>query len=336
MTRRLSALLAGLLLLAGATGCAPRPSATPTPTRAAPIVVGLTYQPDIQFAPFYVADAQGWFADAGLTVTLRHHGASETLFGALTAGAEQIVFAGGDEMVQARSQGTDVVSFATVFQTYPVVLIVPDDSPIRTLADLRGHSVGLPGPFGENWFALQVMLASGGLSAGDVTVMNIGYTQQAALTGRKVDAVVGFVNNDVVQFQASGLPVRTLTTSEPMPLAGVGLGTTAALLRTRQADLVALTDVVKRAVQYCIDHPQAAVTASAAYVPGLNEADQQAKALATLTATIPLFGTGATIGTQDEALWPAMAQFMNDHGLLAAPVTASEAYTSAIAGARPA
>ncbi|MCL1841942.1 MAG: ABC transporter substrate-binding protein [Propionibacteriaceae bacterium] len=336
-SRLLAALFAVLALLVTC-ACSPvgahaSGSATPAPGT---ITVGLTYQPDIQFAPFYVADSQGWFAQAGLHVTLRHHGSSETLFGAFQAGTEQVVFAGGDEMMQARAQGVDITDFATIYQTYPVVLIVPASSSIHTLADLRGRSIGIPGPYGENWFALQVMLASANLTQADVHIVNIGYTQQAALTAKRVDAVVGFSNNDVINFQQAGFPVRQLTTPTPMPLIGSGLGASPTLLGAHPAQLTTFLSVVRRGVQYCIDHPQDAVRLSARYVPGLSDSAQRTRALATLTATIPLYGTGDQIGRQDAALWAQMSQFMQQQGLLATPVPAAQAFTSAIAGSHQA
>ena len=126
--------------------------------------MGLTYVPDIQFAPFYVAKEKGYFTREGVNVTLRHHGAQESLLGALEAGHEDVVFAGGDEMMRGRSNGLDVVDWATMYQKYPVALIVPEDSPIRTPADLRGRTVGLPGQQGENYFTLRAMFKAYGLS----------------------------------------------------------------------------------------------------------------------------------------------------------------------------
>src|SRR5689334_1993486 len=73
------------------------------------LTVGLTYIPDIQFAPFYVAQSLGYYKAAGLDVTLRRHGASEDEFGALISGKENLIFAGGDETLQARAQGQDIV-----------------------------------------------------------------------------------------------------------------------------------------------------------------------------------------------------------------------------------
>src|SRR5690625_3312810 len=164
------ALLTGTALLLAA--CA-EPEAEPGPdatTEAADeLGIGLTYTPDVQFAPFYVAEARGYYEDAGVDVSLRHHGASEALFGALEAGEADLVVAGGDDMLQARSAGVPVVTVATNYEEYPVVLIVPADSDITTAADLAGHSVGIPGPFGETYFGLLALLDSAGLTAEDVT-----------------------------------------------------------------------------------------------------------------------------------------------------------------------
>jgi len=323
--RRLACL--GVVALLALTGCAP---AAPTPTTK--LTIGLTYQPDIQFAPIYVAAEEGYFTAAGLDVQIRHHGASESLFGALQAGREQVVFAGGDEMLQARSQGVDVVNIATIYQQYPAAVIVPDTSPIRTAADLKGHSIGLPGEYGENWFALLLLLQQSGLSQmtqSDVTVVSIGYTQQAALMGGKVDAVVGFTNNDVVQFEKAGFPVRTIGVSG---LVGVGLGTSDTYLKAQQPALKALWNAIAKALQVCVDNPDRAIADAAKYVPGLDQAANQASARATLAATVKLYGPSADFGRQDGATWATMTTFMQEAGLLNAPVTATDAYTTSIVG----
>jgi NitT/TauT family transport system substrate-binding protein len=58
----------------------------------------------------------------------------------------------------------------------------------------------VPGKFGESWFGLLAALAGANLTQSDVDVVEIGYTAQAALTTGKVEAVVGFSNNDQVKF----------------------------------------------------------------------------------------------------------------------------------------
>ena len=124
MRRLLVAALTTVLALAVTLmGCAKTPAG---PSGAARATIGLSYIPDIQFAPFYVAQSHGLFA--GVDTTLRHHGASEGLFTALMAGQEDFVLAGGDEAVQARAQGMDLVAVGQYYRSYPVVIIVPDTS----------------------------------------------------------------------------------------------------------------------------------------------------------------------------------------------------------------
>ena len=279
----------------------------------------------------YVAVEKGFFAEQGLDVTLRHHGAQETLLGALQAGTEDVVYAGGDEALQTRSQGVDVVNFATLYQEYPAVLIVPEGSPIQSVADLKGRSVGLPGPYGENWFWLLAALRQAGLTENDVDIQSIGYTQQAALIGEKVDSVIGFSNNDAVQFRQADFPIREISVEGgQLPLIGVGLGTMGSTLESREADLTKLLRAVKKAMQYNIDNPEESVELSVQYVPTLESAEQQKKALATLNATNTLYGSSDQFGAQNPQRWEAMAAFMNEHGLLNAPVDATAAYTTKI------
>ncbi|MGJ3509539.1 ABC transporter substrate-binding protein [Enemella sp. A6] len=295
------------------------------------LTVGLTYTPDIQFAPFYVAAEHGHFADAGLDVTLRHHGANEQLFGAIQAGEEDLVYAGGAELMQARSQGVPLVSVATYYQEYPVVLVVAEDSPIRSAADLAGRSVGVPGPYGETWFGLLAMLKQAGLSEQDVSVQHIGYTQQAALSSGRVDAVMGYVNNDAVRLQAAGFAVRTLPITEATPpLIGVGLGTTDTVLAERADQVRSLQQAVAKAHADIVADPEKAVTSSEKFIPGLAAAEQRASALATLNATIPLFGDAEAFGKQNPATWQAMSSFLAEMDLLSGPVEADECFTTEI------
>lgn len=293
----------------------------------AKLTIGLTYVPDIQFALLYVAEHMGWFVEEQLDVTLRHHGAQEKLLGALQTGDEDVVFAGGGEMLQGRSEGINVRNFATVFQNYPVTIIVPQDSPIQSLADLAGHSLGLPGEFGENWFYTLAALKAAGLSRDEVSIESIGFTQFAALTGGKIDSVVGFRNNDLVRFQEDGFAVRTIDVDDP-PLVSVGFGALDELVSERADDLRAMVRAAGRGAELCRTDPEQAVEIAANYVPTLTEPEQQAHALAVLKATAELFGD--EFGRQEPDRWSAMAQFMNNEGLLAGPVSADLAFTADI------
>ncbi|SER95784.1 NitT/TauT family transport system substrate-binding protein [Propionibacterium cyclohexanicum] len=325
-SRRLAVVL--LVLTALLAGCSAGSGSAPQSSGSAAkaLTIGLTYTPDIQFAPFYVGVEKGFFADEGLHVTLRHHGASESLTGALQAGEENVVYAGGDEMMVSRSQGVDVVSFATLYQTYPAELIVPADSPITRPEDLKGHSVGLPGEYGQNWYALLALLKQAGLSRSDVNIQSIGFTQQAALTSHKVDSVLGFSNNDAVKFRQAGFAIREIRLAPDAALVGAGLGASAATVKDRRADLQALIRGLARSIAYCRTNPDDTVAIAAKYVPTLSTQAQKDAAKAVLEATNSLYGDN--IGQQDPQRWSDMSAFLLASGIMTRAVQPGDAFTS--------
>jgi putative riboflavin transport system substrate-binding protein len=294
------------------------------------LTVGLTFVPNIQFAPFYVADAQGYYRDAGLKITFHHHNASEDEFGALVAGQEDAIFAGGDESLQARAQGPALVYVATVYTKYPVTLIVPASSPIHSAADLRGHSIGIPGKFGGTYIGLLALLKSAGLKESDVNIQSIGFNQVQTLLSHQVDAVMGYLNNEPIQLQKQGLAVRTIDVASVQPLISNGLVAMQSELQAHPDQIKALVAATLRGLDYTLSHPQDAVNLSKSYVPNLSDSAQAADALTVLNATIPLMRqNGPKPGYNDPAAWQSMASFLQSQGQLAGAVDVSQAYSNA-------
>ena len=97
--------------------------------------------------------------------------------------------AAGSEAMQARAQGVDVIAVGAYYKAFPVNIIVLGSSPIQKLADLKGSSLGVPGRYGESWFAVQAALQTAGLTEKDVTIVEVGYTQVAALTTAHIVAL---------------------------------------------------------------------------------------------------------------------------------------------------
>lgn len=279
---------------------------------ASAVTVGLTYIPNVQFSPVYVAEEDGIYRAAGLDVTIRHHGSDEGLFTALAAGEEDVVVASGDELLQARDQGMDLVSIGAYYQKYPVTVIVPEDSTIHSLADLKGHSIGVPGEFGSSWYGLLAGLESAGLSSSDVDVVTIGYTQQAALTAGKVDAIVGFTNNDLVQLQQAGTAVRTVDLPEDTPLVGASLITTRTWLDSHPQEATEVVDATVSGISRVVDDPQHAIEVTKKWDDTLSDASALTTARAVLSATTDLFEVdGKVSGVQDLSRWKQMGTFLS-------------------------
>lgn len=296
------------------------------------VTLGLTYVPNIQFAPFYVAEQLGYYKQAGLDVTLHHHSANEDEFSAVLAGQEDAIFAGGDEVAQARAKSANLVYIGEVFREYPVTLIVPANSPIHSAADLRGHSIGVPGEYGATYIGLLALLHSAGLSTSDVNIQSIGYTQIAALTSNKVDAVMGYINNEAVQLEQLGthFPIRTIQVTSVQPMVSNGLAATSAELKAHPDEMRALVAATMRGVEYTLAHPQDAVNISKNFVPGLSDPNATGNANAVLAVTNTLMQlNGAQPGYSPPADWQSMVTFLEAVNQLPQGFDTSAAYSNA-------
>lgn len=324
--------LATALALAAA-GCTTgqQPAATtPSGSAAARATIGLSYIPNVQFAPFYLAEADALYGSVPAQVTLRHHGATEGLFNALTSGAEDFLVAAGSEALQARAEGVDVIAVGAYYKQFPVDVLTLGSSPVKSLKDLKGRSLGVPGRFGESWLGAQVALATAGLTDKDVTIVEVGYTQVAALTTKKVDAIVGFRNNELVQLEQAGTAARAIDVAPgTVPLVSASLLTTKAYAQANPDVVRAVVAATARAIEATAADPDAAVDAAASRIPGWTE-ESRPNATAVLAATLQVMALdgGRFAPALDPAQWRAMASFLEEHDLIAAPVTATDAFSN--------
>ncbi len=291
------------------------------------VSIGLGYIPDIQFAPFYVALDKGYYKAAGLNVTL-NHGIVTDLFGEMMSNKDTFVFATGDETLVARSKNLPVVDVSTLYQRYPVSLIVPANSPIKSVADLRGHTIGEPGPFGSTHIGLLALLHRAGLSTNDVKLQSIGFTQVSALKQGRVDAVVGYTNNEPLQLRRLGMNVRTFEVSDYQPLISNGIITTENTLHNQGKNVVQpFVQATLKGLQEVINNPAEALQLSKTEIPGMNASTSMDE----LQATIPIWkGNGQhPLGYNDSATWKAMAQFLAGQQLIPADMDVNKAFASA-------
>jgi NitT/TauT family transport system substrate-binding protein len=328
-TRRLpliGAILAALLL-AGCGGAA----SSPTPAASTPLTVGLGYIPSVQFAPFYLAQQDGYYDEAGLAVTLQNE-SDPDLITKLGAGAVDIGSGDGTSVIPAVSQGIPVVYTSTIYGQFPSVVVARPDSGITSAADLAGKRIGIPGRYGTSWIMLLALLGSAGLTQDDVTIDEYpNYAQATALQQGQVDAATAFINNEPIQLRNAGIDPVILTVDAIVPLPGPGLVTGTATLASKADALRAFTAATLRAMDEIAADPQVGLDATFALVPDLAaDPELQRQILDASIAAWKNTRTNAPYGAIDRDGWQQSIDFMTTLGLVPNPVTVDQLVDSSL------
>ncbi len=292
--------------------------------------IGLGYIPNVQFTPFYVADKLGYFKAEGLNVKYQHGYVSE-LMPLLLQGKLDFLVGDPEDAVFAKTQGADVKYVMAMYQKVPVTVFSLPGKNIRSAADLKGRTVGIPGTFGSSYFALGALLDSAKLQESEIRLASIGFTQLEAVRSGKVDAAVGYVNNEVVQLAAAGVKASTLDVTGAYPMVGVGLITTGKTLNGAAAQDSLARKVVRaaqRGLKFTVADPaQAFKVASPVFGTG-------GGTLAVLKASVPLMQSALTtrsgLGYSDPAAWTKAVAYLQKSGKVPGSFKAADFYSNAL------
>ncbi len=173
------------------------PAAAAAAPDAAPVTVILDWLLNADHAGLFGAEACGAFARAGLAVRLVAPSDPSSPVRLLAAGQADFAIGYGAQLPLVAAAGLPVVRVATVIRTPLDVLLALAGRGIRTLADLRGRTIGYSVP-GIDQAILFAMLRSAGLAEHDVRVVDVNYALVASLLTGRVDAVIGAYRNDEV------------------------------------------------------------------------------------------------------------------------------------------
>lgn len=318
MLRRVMLLLIGMLL--AVVGC--NGGGAPETAELQRIRLPMGYIPDPQYAPWYVADHKGYFAEAGLEVEFDY--IFETDGMALVA-ANELPFAivSGEQVLLARSEQLPLVYVMAWYQQYPIGVVSKVERGIVTPQDLIGRQVGLSGFFGASFVGYTGLLSANGIAPTQVRAEDIGFTQYEAIRTDRVEAAVVYVANDPVRLQQDGIAVNLIRVADYVNLVSNGLITNEQTIRDNPELVQRFVAAALKGLRDTLADPDEAFEICRNYVEGLEDNRR-----AVLDASMLLWET-AEPGLIDPAAWQTTQDLLIEMGLLRGPLPDLEAaYTN--------
>ncbi len=112
------------------------------------------WYPQPEHGGFYTAVVKGFYRDEGLDVTIVPGGPFTVADRQVASGAADFGLSSSDKTLESLADGQPLVAVAATMQRDPQGIMVRKDSPIRSFADLHGHTVAVKA--GSTWFAFIV------------------------------------------------------------------------------------------------------------------------------------------------------------------------------------
>lgn len=345
MLRRLSLLAALAVLLAACGQSAPAAGPTQAPAAEAtaapaagdealrPITLAMSYIPNVQFAPYYVAAEKGYFREAGLDVQFDYNFENDVVQRAAGWPDSGVAFAtaSGTSTLLARQQGIPVKTVMTLYQQFPIVFFAKSSTGLTSAQDLVGKTVGIPGNFGESLYGLLAMRYANELDESAIAVQEIGFTQAQAVLEDKVPVAIGYAMNEPVILREQGEEVDVLRVADVYNLAANGIVVSERLIAEEPELVRAFIGASLKGLRDTLDNPDEAFELSLRSIPEAQLGDPTLQRQV-LQESLPYWYSDKTtaegLGFTDGELWRATEQFMRDAGLLAGPVEVEQAFTN--------
>lgn len=301
------------ILLTGCSATADEPEGDDGGASLTSIRVPMGFVPDPQFAPVYVAAEKGYFAQEGLQITFDYSFETD---GIALVGANELPLAivSGEQVILGRAQQLPLVYVMEWFQRFPIAVVSKSEAAIVVPGDLAGKTVGLPGFFGASYVGYVGLLTTTGVSQDAVIAEEIGFTQVEALLADRVDAVVGYANNEPVQLAQQDVDTNVIYVADYVDLVANGVVTNEQTVAENPQVVRGFVHALLRGLQDTLDDPDEAFAISKQYVEGLDDNRR-----AVLEASLPLW-RAETLGLTSPESWSQTQDILLQAGQLDVPV----------------
>ena len=289
-----------------------------------PVTVQLKWVHQAQFAGFYVAESQGYYADENIAVTFIPGGVGVDIYDGVAKGNHQFSVVGADSAIVKRAEGLQVTAIATIYRVNPFVMVAFADFGIISPRDFVGKTVSISR--GDEEAQFQAMLSKVGVDPSQFNLVPYTYDDTPFLSG-DIDVTVSFAAGSLIPLKER-IGDRQVNLIWP---GDYGVHFYSDTIITNDELIASNPDLVLRFLRatlkgqrLAVENPETALEASMQYA---EVQDRQVQA-AMIEASIPLIHTGEDqLGWMRPEVWRGMEQTLREQGILTTPLDISKVYT---------
>ncbi|MGI3209990.1 ABC transporter substrate-binding protein [Roseovarius tibetensis] len=206
--------------------------------------------------PIILAEELGYFEEAGLEVEVVAPADPSDPPKMVAAGQADLAIAYQPQLHLQIENGLPLRRVGTLIATPLNCLLVLEDGPVKSTADLEGRKVGFS-VSGVEEVLLSAILGQHDLTLDDIELVSVNWSLSPSLMSGQVDAVIGAYRNfELNQMQIEGVPGRCFYIEEEGVPAYDELIYVANPDRMDADMLRRFLHATERATQYILNHPQ--------------------------------------------------------------------------------
>jgi NitT/TauT family transport system substrate-binding protein len=292
-------------------------------------------------APFAIATKMGWFAKGGIQVELVPLPGSTDCVKTVATRQVNYALPSIEPLAIIRPQGVKALNFYTAYQGNIYGIAVPQDSPIKKFADLKGKRIGVTSMASGGVIIARAMAKAHGMDPDtDIKIVVAGEAAQTAalLRSGQVDALSQF-DTQYALTENAGAKLRLLTADNEMiaHFPSNGFVALEENLKDKRAEAVALARGYAMGTLFAMTNPEAAIHILWEVFPqtkatGKDEATAMRDDLGTLKARAANWRVEAggvkRWGENSIANYNAYVDFLVQNGVLKEKIDAKELVTN--------
>lgn len=282
------------------------------------MVIG--YIPHVQFTPLYVGMEKKIFEKHGIKLKIEY-GFGIDAFSLILNNKVDCTLSDADQLLIARDKGLPLKSFLQYYQSYPVSIVTEGEN-VKP-SELAGKRLGVPQLFGTSYIGTLMFLNRYNLKD-KVELVKIGYTQMASLTGKKVDAVTCFYNNEPIQLRKRGTLITEWMVKDFSNLVGASFITSDSKLKRDRKKMKNFIKALEESIEWTVKNQSEALEISYKYVDTLQEEEKDFWR-EVLSKTCELFQSPAGYGAMDKKRYEETIETMHSLGLIKKKLSVNDA-----------